>query len=83
MKVHGQLLGRFIQEKTGELSAFFVTEGLIALILVLEGINLALFWVAFFTPFLVFLVFQILAYVKFVRLHQFLTKIYLNFFLLI
>ena len=75
MKAHGHLLGRFIQEKTGELTAFFVTEGLIALILVLEGLDLTLFWVAFFTPFLVFLVFQVLGYIKFIRLHQFLTAV--------
>ncbi|MBR6895955.1 MAG: HAMP domain-containing histidine kinase, partial [Lactococcus sp.] len=75
MKAHGHLLGRFIQEKTGELTTFFVTEGLIALILVLEGIDLALFWVAFSTPFLIFLVFQVLAYIKFMRLHQFLTAV--------
>lgn len=65
----------FCAEQLGEFICFFVLEGMIILIFLLEGINLGLFWVAFFTPLLIFLMFQIAAFVRFLRLHQFLSNV--------
>ncbi|PCS06052.1 sensor protein kinase [Lactococcus plantarum] len=48
---------------------------MIILIFLLQGLNLDFFWVALFTPLLLFLMFQLAAFVRFLRLHQFLSTV--------
>lgn len=65
----------FCAEQLSEFICFFVLEGMIILIFLLQGLNLDFFWVAFFTPLLIFLLFQVAAFVRFLRLHQFLSTV--------
>ncbi|MDR1605652.1 MAG: sensor histidine kinase [Streptococcaceae bacterium] len=55
-----------------------LSEGLIALVLLLHHLDLAIFNVAFGMPLLVFLVFQVIAFIKFVRLHHCLSHVSLD-----
>lgn len=65
----------FFAEQASEFICFFVLEGMIILIFLLQGLDLDFFWVALFTPLLLFLMFQIAAFVRFLRLHQFLSTV--------
>ena len=66
---------KFCAEQASEFICFFVLEGMIILIFLLQGLNLDFFWVALFTPLLLFLMFQLAAFVRFLRLHQFLSTV--------
>ncbi|MDN6070847.1 MAG: sensor histidine kinase [Lactococcus plantarum] len=66
---------KFCAEQASEFICFFVLEGMIILIFLLQGLNLDFFWVALFTPLLLFLMFQIAAFLRFLRLHQFLSTV--------
>lgn len=70
-----RLLARFLQEKTGEIFLFLFTEFLIALILFLQKIDLQAFRVAFLMPLLIFAIALTVSFVRFVRLHHFLTSV--------
>lgn len=66
---------KFCAEQASEFICFFVLEGMIILIFLLQGLNLDFFWVALFTPLLLFLMFQLAAFIRFLRLHQFLSTV--------
>jgi signal transduction histidine kinase len=78
MRTYLKLLGRFCQEKMGEISMFFLTELLIALILFLQKIDLEVFKVAFLLPLLILVLVLSFSFIKFVRLHWFLTSVSLE-----
>ncbi|GFH41962.1 histidine kinase [Lactococcus hodotermopsidis] len=75
MTAYFRLFKSFCQEKIGDILAFFVSEGLIALILVLQKLDLQLFVTAFLMPLLIFDLFFALSFAKFVRQHHFLQQI--------
>jgi two-component system, OmpR family, sensor histidine kinase BraS/BceS len=69
-----RLIARFCQEKSGEIFIFLFTEGMIALVLFLQKIDLTAFKVAFLLPALIFVIYQSLACHRFIQLHRFLTR---------
>ncbi|GAB2021587.1 sensor histidine kinase [Pseudolactococcus yaeyamensis] len=74
MMTYLRLIVRFCQEKSSEIAIFLLTEGMIALVLFLQEIDLTAFKVAFFLPALIFVIYQSFACYRFIQLHQFLTR---------
>lgn len=75
MKKQISLSLKFCSEHLGEFISFFVLEGLILLIFFLENLDISLFWVAFFTPLLIFVIYQLYVFSRFLKLHQFLSSV--------
>lgn len=75
MKKQITLYLKFCSEHLGEFVSFFVLEGLVLLIFLLENLDISLFWVAFFTPLLIFVIYQLFGFSRFLRLHHFLSSI--------